>query len=55
MKQAVSLLISLFVITTTNTVVGSVVKLDVDTVDTLTAGKTVFIKFFAPWVCSACV
>jgi hypothetical protein len=29
---------------------GSVVKLEVDTFDTLTAGKTVFIKFFAPWV-----
>jgi hypothetical protein len=31
---------------------GSVVKLEVDTFDKLTAGKTVFIKFFAPWVCT---
>lgn len=29
---------------------SSVVKLDADNFDTLTAGKTVFIKFFAPWV-----
>jgi hypothetical protein len=30
---------------------SAVVKLEVDTFESLTAGKTVFIKFFAPWVC----
>jgi hypothetical protein len=29
---------------------ASVAKLEVETFDALTAGKTVFIKFFAPWV-----
>lgn len=29
---------------------SSVVTLDADNFDALTAGKTVFIKFFAPWV-----
>jgi len=29
---------------------STVVKLDSDNFDALTAGRTVFIKFFAPWV-----
>ena len=50
MKQVLSLLTILAV----TSVSGSVVKLEVDTFDTLTAGKTVFIKFFAPWVRAYC-
>lgn len=46
MKQVLTLLTIL-----SATASGSVVKLEVDTFDKLTAGKTVFIKFFAPWVC----
>ena len=49
MKQVFTLLTILAA-----TVSGSVVKLEVDTYDKLTAGKTVFIKFFAPWVCNYC-
>ena len=34
---------------------GSVLSLTPDNWDTATAGKTVFIKFFAPWcVCETC-
>jgi hypothetical protein len=43
--------LSLLTILAATTVSGAVVNLDVDNFDELTAGKTVFIKFFAPWVC----
>ena len=51
MKQVLTVL-TILTATTMEHVSGSVVKLEVDTFDQLTAGKTVFIKFFAPWVCS---
>lgn len=50
--KAVITLLTILAASTMECVSGSVVKLEVDTFDQLTAGKTVFIKFFAPWVCN---